>query len=136
MNITTPSTVVSAGGAGAQPEASVEAKGIFVPRKGPLRRICCQGDVRPKETASHPAVLTDRTCAKPVDPLTTAEVQENPELASFLSWLEKNHTTTVYQFIGQHLTDNTDAFAQAVDKQSTPNNCEAIFEALCRQVWQ
>ncbi len=138
MNITTPATVPPAGGTAAQPRVGVETKGIFVPRKGSLRRFCCRNDVCPEQAASQPTALTSRTHshAKPVDPPTIAEVQVNPEQASFLGWLEKTHAISTHQLISQYLTDNEGAFARAADEHFTPNNFEAIFEALCRQMLQ
>ncbi len=136
MNITTPATVAPAGGTAAQPQVSVETKGIFVPRRDPVRQTCCQGSVRPGETVNRSVAPTGRAHVKLADPLTIPKVRENPELAFFLDWLGKTHTPSVYRFLSQHLANDTGAFARAIDKQSTPDNCEAIFEALCRQAWQ
>ncbi len=138
MNIATPSAsaTVPIGDAGVQPAAGRETKGIFVPRAGPIRQICCRHSTRLRNTTSHPAPSADRAYAKPVDPLIVPEVQGNPRLMSFLGWLKQAHSASIYQFFGQQLATNPETFARIVDKQPNPGNCEAIFEALCRQVWQ
>ena len=138
MNIATPSASATApiSDAGAQPPAGRETKGIFVPRAGPIRQICCQHHTRSRNATSHPAASADRAYGKPSDPLTLPEVRENPRLTFFLGWLKQAHSISIYQFFGQHLATNPGIFARTVDKQPNPDNCEAIFEALCRQVWQ